>query len=116
MNRQQRLCRCGQSMEYIKKDISRSINGRSIVIKKVPALYCAGCRQTLYNSRTVKKMDQLIREHPNQGDLEYPNFAFPNGTIEFFKTLGIDSTLDDEQPVTQFDCLVLAEKFLRRPA
>ncbi|MDN5327049.1 MAG: Antitoxin component of bacterial toxin-antitoxin system, MqsA [Moorella sp. (in: firmicutes)] len=68
----ERICRCGRPMNKEKRTVTRNIAGRKIVIKDVPVLYCDYCGEILYNARTVKKMDELIRKYPDQNLLIYP--------------------------------------------
>ncbi|WXJ79260.1 hypothetical protein MTMBA_13450 [Moorella thermoacetica] len=85
----ERLCRCGRLMNKEKWAVTRNIAGRKITIKDVPVLYCEYCGELLYNARTVKKMDELIRKYPDQDTLVYPQpLELDKNAPSFLKNMG----------------------------
>jgi len=95
----ERLCRCGRPMIKEKRTITRNISDRKVTIKDVPILYCNYCQEVLYNARTVKKMDELIRKFPNENLLVYPSPLKPPNS--FFNKSGLhDSFLTEaDEPI-----------------
>ncbi|NPV29201.1 MAG: YgiT-type zinc finger protein [Firmicutes bacterium] len=106
----ERLCRCGRSMVQERRTITREIDNRKITITNVPVLYCKYCQETLYNARTVKKMDELIRRFPDKTSLIYPNLLEPNSDVlSFLDKLDLHGTLiaESEEPVRLYEVISL---------
>lgn len=110
----ERLCRCGQPMKNIRMTVKRNIDDRKVTIKNVPALSCDNCHEVLYNAKTIKNMDSLMRSNLDQKILTYSD---PSGLdkemIRFFTAIGLlekEFTKDPESPISQFELIALTRK------
>lgn len=105
----EQLCRCGNPIKKIKKTISRQVEGRKIVIKNVPVLYCERCKETLLSAKTIKMMDQLIRNQPDKSSHTYPNVELSNSPRSFFRTLDLEEDFfeDLDIPVKKYELFAM---------
>lgn len=106
----ERICQCGHPMKRKRVDVIRVVSNREVVIKNVPALRCDHCQETLYHAKTVRKMDELIHEHPRESSLEYPDqIHFDNGLATLFDELGRGDFLESrDEPVKRYEVLSIA--------
>ena len=71
--------------------VTRTVGGRTLTIRNVPALCCPLCDNILYKAQTVKTMDSLIRDNQSENALEYPDNWVRD--LEVLRQLGIDDPL-----------------------
>jgi YgiT-type zinc finger domain-containing protein len=74
------ICLCGPTLSHVRQVVYRNIQGNEIKFNNVPVLYCDSCGETLFTAKTIKTMDDLIRNNPGTLILEYSSteikFAF----------------------------------------
>lgn len=85
-------------MVQVNKTVTRNIGGRQITLRNVPTLYCDECKETLLNAKTVKKMDELIQNSPDETHLDYPTLFQPE-VFSYFPDLDKFFLEETEEPV-----------------
>lgn len=68
----QLTCTCGAPMSSRRVTVVRTVAGRTLTIRNVPAFVCPRCDDVFYKASTVKGMDALVRENPGGTALQYP--------------------------------------------
>ena len=70
-------CRvCGAKMQRQKSDLPFKKGQRSIVIiKQVPVLQCASCREYLLNDAVMERVEALLDEADTNAELEIVRYA-----------------------------------------
>ena len=67
---------CGGRMENIVTDLPFKVGLRSIIIvKEIPVLQCANCREYLLGDAVMEKVDGVLEHVDSSAELEILSFA-----------------------------------------